>query len=275
MTEPSPTREPDPEEILEARLTIETPERVQIVYDLAGIGSRFAAGLIDTTLLVALWCGGVVILDIVEPDLIGAANIQDPIYLMAATAVLQVMSWLYFVLFEGLWGGKTPGKYSMQLRVVSEEGGPAPFSSVLVRNVLRILDGFPVVSYVPAGVVMFSNDRSKRIGDFAGGTVVVRERPTELALPQLAGGAPLAEVELDQLTPAERSMLRSFMRRRGEFTSESRAKIARQIADAVSERVPLPEVDPEELLRLLHQGKKPSELADYAGPSLPAEGAGG
>ncbi|WP_128478709.1 RDD family protein [Halorussus pelagicus] len=77
---------------------------------------------------------------------------------------------LYFLVWEASLG-RTPGKWLLGLVVVSEDGSPASFSSVLARNLLRPLDFAPF--YVLGFLSMLATDRAQRVGDMAAGTVVV------------------------------------------------------------------------------------------------------
>jgi uncharacterized RDD family membrane protein YckC len=255
----------------EQALEIETPERVRIRYELAGIGSRFAAGTIDVFLLgfvlFVLFVVFVIVRDLTLDEFqegLGALSI-------AAYGVALATVWVYYLGFELLWDGQTPGKRVMRLRVVSDAGGPAPASAVVVRNVLRVADMVPaVLVHLLGGIVMFLNGRSKRLGDFAAGTVVVQEREVELTLDRLSRGV-LDELREDELGGSELARLKSFVARRKELRPERRAAVADQLLADLRERHELPEADPESLLVLLAAGRRPSDLRDLGGPQLPDE----
>jgi uncharacterized RDD family membrane protein YckC len=78
----------------------------------------------------------------------------------------------YFVVFEGL-AARTPGKFLMGLKVVKLDGGSYDWIAILVRNVLRIVDGLPVL-YLVGLVTVAVTQRNQRLGDLAAGTLVVR-----------------------------------------------------------------------------------------------------
>jgi len=82
------------------------------------------------------------------------------------------LSWAYFVVFEGLTA-RTPGKLLMGLKVVKLDGGRYDWKAVLLRNVLRIVDGLPVL-YIVGLVTVAVTQRNQRLGDLAAGTLVVR-----------------------------------------------------------------------------------------------------
>jgi uncharacterized RDD family membrane protein YckC len=82
------------------------------------------------------------------------------------------LSLAYFMVFEGL-AARTPGKFIMGLKVVNLDGGSYDWIAVLVRNVLRIVDGLPVL-YLVGLVTVAVTQRNQRLGDLAAGTLVVR-----------------------------------------------------------------------------------------------------
>src|SRR5262249_49426850 len=100
----------------------------------------------------------------------------------AALTVLAVFAiyWGYFVAFEAFLSGQTPGKRMMEISVGRGSGRAGRFFEVFVRNLLRLVVDFqPVPSYAIGVVSIIFSPRSKRIGDFVAGTVVVKERSTE------------------------------------------------------------------------------------------------
>jgi uncharacterized RDD family membrane protein YckC len=171
-------------------LFIATPERVSFAYQLAGIGSRSVAQLLDVLVLavalVAVTVG------------VAVARLGGSTTVLVLVVVLFIIPNGYFLFFEGLWSGQTPGKRLMRLRAVSEAGQPITFEQALTRNLVRNLDFLPF-GYAIGMVALFANGRGKRLGDLAAGTVVVRER-AGLSLPSLVA---LAEHSLElQARPA-------------------------------------------------------------------------
>jgi uncharacterized RDD family membrane protein YckC len=166
---------------MDEQLTISTPEQVAFHYEMAGIGSRFVASLLDHLILgVALllvYCaasslfGAGVVLS-------GPSGENGTAGLYAILAVIIIVEflifWGYFVLFELVWHGQTPGKRAGKLRVIRRDGQPVHAGEVLVRNLLRIVDFLP--GFYGIGLVtMFIDKDARRLGDLAAGTIVVRE----------------------------------------------------------------------------------------------------
>ena len=83
----------------------------------------------------------------------------------------------YFILFEWLWNGQTPGKRWLKLRVIRDDGRPLTLWEAIARNLLRIADaapGFVLPVYSVGLIVIFLSGRDQRLGDMFAGTVVVR-----------------------------------------------------------------------------------------------------
>lgn len=255
-----------PESLLDEQLEIETPERVKIVYDLAGIGSRFAAGAIDFLILLFLYfilfVAAAIALGIALPSTPEAGTVFGLAIAGAFTGLLAV----YYLGFEWMWAGQTPGKRALKLRVLSDEGGPASVGAIFLRNILRIADIVPLAApYALAGLVMFCNRRAKRVGDYAAGTIVVREREQPLGL------APLAKTSAgalpgDALGGEERARIRAFLSRAPQMIAVSRSSLAHKLASSVAQRHQLAFDDPEKLLQLLASGRTPREIRDAQGP---------
>ena len=56
----------------------------------------------------------------------------------------------------------------------------SPFFDCALRNILRVVDGLPG-GYLVGMVTMFISRQGKRVGDYAAGTIVVKERQTDLS----------------------------------------------------------------------------------------------
>lgn len=161
-----------------ATVTIVTPENVEIEYELAGIGSRALAALLDTMIhLLALALAGYAIwaawrAGVRVPPALG------PWLLAAGTIILFGFFWGYYVYFETRWSGQTPGKRAMRLRVIRDGGYPIDFRAALTRNLMRYVDFLPMWYCAGAISIFFSRDY-KRLGDFVAGTIVVQEGRAE------------------------------------------------------------------------------------------------
>ncbi len=170
---------------LQQEYIIETPENVSYGYDVAGIGSRFIGALVDTSiiflllsaldfmlLVVIFTAGGERVLESgLEADMSWIAGA-----LIGLFVLLQfVVFWGYYMVFELVWNGQSPGKRAAKTRVVGMDGDPPGFIAVAIRNLVRIVDFLPT-AYGIGLITMFTNAQARRLGDFAADTLVVRER---------------------------------------------------------------------------------------------------
>ncbi len=152
---------------------IETPEHVRFRYQLAGPARRMLAYVIDL-LLRALIVTAILLTVAFTSDLLRSGFSQG-----ATLLVVFAVEWGYYVLWESLWSGRTPGKRSMHLRVLKEGGYPTGFLDIALRNLLRAADFLPV-AYSVGLVVMGLDPRFRRLGDMVAGTIVVVEDPRRI-----------------------------------------------------------------------------------------------
>jgi uncharacterized RDD family membrane protein YckC len=210
--------------------TIATPEGVELELPLAGLGSRFAAGLVDFALKAAIVVAVVLLAELVAG---GTAT------LIGFLATLFFATVVYDVLFEVLGGGRTPGKRAVGLRVVDAGGGPVGLRTSAVRNLLRLVEGLPL-SYAPAIASILLTRDNQRLGDLAAGTLVVRE-PRGAAGPSFdaprSSAERLADWDVSAVTPQELAAVRSFLGRRHDFEPEARRALARRLAEGLAARV--------------------------------------
>ena len=108
----------------------------------------------------------------------------------------------YFIFWEMLTGGRSPGKALVGLRVVRRDGLPIDFRSSVVRNVMRLVDMLPA-NYAVGLVAMLLSDSGEHLGDHAAGTLVIRlDRPEaagEIQPPQRAAAFSLTRQQLARI----------------------------------------------------------------------------
>ena len=220
---------------LDTTTRIETPEHVDFQVHIAGPSRRGVAYGID---LALRW--GVVFLFAVigsmagfDPDFEGASS-------GAVLVVVFLVEWGYYILFESLWNGQTPGKRAMRLRTVKEGGHPLTFLDVVLRNLLRGADWLPAFNVVGL-VVMAFDGRFRRLGDLVAGTIVVSERRAGIGTALTLSPPPTAE-ELEaipasaSLSGAEMDALESFLRRVGSLNPMREHELAEMVAPMYARR---------------------------------------
>jgi uncharacterized RDD family membrane protein YckC len=223
----------------EDRITIATPEGVDLQLTLAGVGSRFTSALVDLAIQLAL-VGSFALLFLLAFDSFGGGGL--------GAAVFAVLSFLLFagydIVFEVFASGRTPGKRLNGLRVVRSDGSPVGFLTSAVRNVMRLIDILPTF-YLVGIVSVLATARNQRLGDLAAGTLVVRERlgagarrwrPEELSAP--TSDPDWAGWDVSGVSRDEVLAVRRFLERRDELTREARTRLADELAAALRPRVP-------------------------------------
>jgi uncharacterized RDD family membrane protein YckC len=245
---------------VEERLDIDTPENVVFDYQVAGIGSRFIAALIDTLILgLTLFvfnCGAILL-----AGLSFGSGLDS--WIVALYGLLMFASiWGYYIFFEMVWNGQSPGKRRAGLRVVRTDGTPITLVDSLIRNLVRIIDFLPLY-YAVGTVTMFLNSQARRLGDYAAGTLVVKEqRDVTLESIQRALNTGVAipdAAALVELSESDYQLMGDFLRRRHEL--QNRDELAQRIAAAIAAKLGLPRPssarDAEELLaRLARQSRR-------------------
>jgi uncharacterized RDD family membrane protein YckC len=210
-------------------LRIATPEGVSLEVPLAGVGSRFAALLVDLLLQSLVFV--VLIVVLVAAGAGGYA--ADAI----VAVVVFAMLFGYPVAFELGAGGRTPGKRWSNLRVVCDDGSPVTFRASALRNILRLVDILPGL-YLVGTVAIFVTRNNQRLGDLAAGTLVVRElrsrRVAEPPPPPISEEVEPEELpawDVSGLRDAELVALRRFLERRDALEDVPRGLLARDLAD--------------------------------------------
>ena len=137
-----------------------TPEYVPIRLFPAGLGARFLALMVDTSIILAVSIG------------IGTSLSMSP---GLQTVVLFVFQWGYHMYFEARHQGRSPGKRLCGLRVVDSRGLPITFQQTFVRNIVRVLDFAPLFYGIGGLACLFDRHR-RRLGDLVADTLVIEER---------------------------------------------------------------------------------------------------
>lgn len=224
-------------------LRVRTPEGVAFTVRLASPVLRAAAFMVDWAVVSASWSLLSVVLNLLH--LVG----QD-FTGMVLTIGYFVLSQGYGIATEWHWRGQTVGKRLMRLRVVDARGLRLTFAQVVLRNLLRFVDGLPIF-YLVGGVASLLNRRAQRLGDLAADTLVIWEpsepEPDYAALRgdkynSLRSHAPAVARLRQALSPAEARAVWAAVARRDEFDAEARVRLfadlavhLRQIAAAPAE----------------------------------------
>lgn len=229
-------------------LVVATPERVSFDYQVAGLGTRALAQVLDMLIV-----SGILLAVYFVAVAVSLAAVVPGQLIAILGSFLVIFG--YFWVSEALWSGQTVGKKAFRLRAVGDRGEPLTFAQAGIRNIVRIVDFLPY-GYGVGLIALFVNGRGKRLGDLAAGTIVVKDSDS-VGLWQLPGArAPVAppgsppppptafapaspaELMLRRLDPDLRRLVTAYARRRPELSLEVRIQLASQLQPSLRSAVP-------------------------------------
>ncbi|OOQ58470.1 RDD family protein [Mucilaginibacter pedocola] len=146
---------------------ITTSQNIDIDYELAGLGERMVASIIDFGIFFLLY-----LLFIITGVSIGSNGTG----VLIGAIIYGVCYVFYDLVCEFAMNGQSVGKKVMKIKVVSLDGAQPRFSQYLLRWVFRIID-FGISFGSIALVVAAISDKVQRIGDLVAGTILIRTVP--------------------------------------------------------------------------------------------------
>lgn len=252
--------------------TLDSPERVRLELEIAGPMSRAFAYSIDYSLILLLMTALLLLfvsgsqqlidwfsefsfaqdllegvtewLDVSDEDggngLLRGLALAVGIWLMLDLFVTTT----YFLIFETLFRGRTPGKQLTRLRVVCDGGNVLGWRQSLLRNLLRMVDSLPA-GYLVGVVAMLISPRMQRLGDLVAGTIVIREREAfvndvmadVVIAPDVEAGFRFTRDELSLIGEVERRLIRRTLRRAETLSSRAAQPIVDRATEAITRRL--------------------------------------
>jgi len=214
---------------------VTTPDNIEVEYRLGGAGSRMGAALIDTMIqlgvfiivvLVALW------------TLFGFSLSNLMVTFGQISNVVAVVLLLYFaiffgyfIIFEIIMKGRTPGKKVFGLRTIRKNGQPITFIQSIIRNIIRMF-----IDNIGVGIIMMMFTKNHtRLGDVLAGTIVISENPSKYSTKSLVY-SPERSDEYERavtinaaypLTSEEYEIVKDYFARKGAFIEDGKYAAAR------------------------------------------------
>jgi uncharacterized RDD family membrane protein YckC len=225
------------------RVKFLTPESVELEFTLAGIGNRVWALVIDYHVLgltiglfFIAWTTITVQLRDFWANLFGdKAGLWS---LAIAFFIFFVIYVGYFVFFEAIWQGQTPGKRVAKIRVVRDDGRPVGLQQTTLRALLRPFDE---VLFIGAFLIIFSG-KEKRLGDLVAGTIVIQTQAVNVAakeklvLSEAANSVCdnlLQVADLSPMLPDDFAVIREYLIRRNIMSEKARASLSLELTRQV------------------------------------------
>lgn len=261
-------------------ILVATPENIEIEYEMGGIGSRFMANLIDAMMQIVVF-GAVALVFALIGLLLAFTHFAwahqivsffEGVLQAIAMITFFLILWGYFIWFEIAWNGQTPGKRQMGLRVVRDGGYPVGPFNVITRNLLRVVDGMPLLTLglIVVGLAdrssglgalgglsilvtlcfMLFSARYQRLGDFVAGTMVVKQRaprvptlealaPPPRVLPEHLAAYALNDIgrHVYEMNVPEYRAVRHYLDRRWQLAPMTQQYAAMRLAIPLMERL--------------------------------------
>jgi uncharacterized RDD family membrane protein YckC len=223
--------------IFMSTIRIQTTQNVALEYEVASLGDRLLAALIDYLIYTAWYVGCIVFM----------ASMNEVGVLMGVVIILPMV--FYHLVCEIFLNGQSIGKHVRDLKVLKLDGRPATLSDYLLRWVFRPIDillSFGVVAMVSIA----ASGKSQRIGDIAAGTTVVRLKRKQQARPLVPPYDEQYTVvfpEVGVLSDKDVALIRKLFRKSRQYQNEAlQEKLAARIKSVTGIVSDLPE---EEFIR--------------------------
>lgn len=219
-----------------------TTDQTVVNLELAGLGNRLMAALIDLAILGLLMAGSFVLAFQIRPF---SAEISTSLSYLLPFCVSFGGSFLQ----EWLWKGRSVGKAMLCIRVVRVNGQPIGVWEALGRNLFRMIDVWMLGVGLLA--IMFT-PHERRFGDFLAGTIVINDRVVTLlhrtrlqcrgcrGIRAPSPALPSLQEAGRRLTPEEGSLVADFLVRRAQLRDESANALAQEIQDYLTQRLHAP-----------------------------------
>lgn len=182
---------------------IETAQNVVVHHEVATIGDRIVAYLIDLAILIA-WI-------IVWFLILAFAGVNGVGFGVVAIVFIALPYMFYDLVCELMMDGQSIGKRVRHIKVARLDGGQPGLGQYLLRWVLRPIDGF----YGLGLVVILINGKGQRLGDMAGGTTVVtlkqRVHLRDTLLTEVGPGHVVRFPEVVRLNDAQAAMIKEVL----------------------------------------------------------------
>jgi uncharacterized RDD family membrane protein YckC len=236
------------------RFILQTPESVELEFTLGGIGNRIWALVIDYLLLGLILILFLIVWTTTSNQLLNLwtkifGNNYVGTWLVAIALLFMYMIYTgYFVFFETLWQGQTPGKRCAQIRVIRDDGRPIGLFQATLRSLLRPFDDIALLG----GLLIILNRREKRLGDWVAGTMVIQlesasainlslSQPRKIICEKL-----LTQANLSEILPDDFVVIKEYLQRRTDMEAEAKRQLSLELATQVQNAIHLAEI-PEEL----------------------------
>lgn len=234
------------------QVDILTSNNVTIQYELASVGQRFIALLLDLIIItIYSFIISLIITSILTSTIRGgdwqdlersAENIQIVQY----TLLLPVIMF-YNLVSEIFFNGQTIGKKVMMIRVVKVSGEPPSLGDYFIRWTYRLVDIILSAGAI-AAIFVSSSEKSQRLGDMAANTTIIRLNPSTkysvrdiLKISKTSNYDPIY-TQVTQLSDEDMLLIKNAIDRVKKFPNEANKKFVLALVQKVAEKLNISEV---------------------------------
>ncbi len=230
------------------RVAIQTPEGIELDFTLGGIGSRTLAWILDQLIVylglaVLTYVGAILYVFALLPVITDrfAFVATEDVNLWAGAIALFLQFLLvngYYIYWETVWRGQTPGKRFAKIRVIRDDGQAIGIKEAALRSFIGWLDLGLLFIGVP---LILLGQSEKRLGDYAGGTLVIQDEkaqqqrsftiPTSFStLTEDSLAVVQAHADADCLSLEQYFILRDFLGYRPQLSPAARNQVTQRLA---------------------------------------------
>jgi uncharacterized RDD family membrane protein YckC len=235
-------------------IDLPTGQQVKIEYELATLGERVLAVLVDLMVVVG---GGLILLYIFSSAFGSRLDGGWEVWGIAGFLFLAAFI-LYNFLFELLSHGQSLGKRALGIQVVRLDGEEPTPADYLLRALLHFADTF-ITGGVVGALLIGSTPKRQRIGDMTAGTAVIKMQPSErFLLDDILRISSLEDYEprypdVRQFSERDMLLIKNAITRAQRYANPAHFQLIRELAADLARQLGLGTVPgpPEEFLKTL------------------------
>lgn len=206
-------------------IDIETAQNVVVQHEVASVGDRAVAYLLDSLVVIAWVLFWFFISSFLDLWRLGGTLSGILTVVFVALPLL-----FYHLICELTMDGQSIGKRAKKIRVARVDGGQPTLGQYLIRWTLRMIDGF----YWVGLIVILINGKGQRLGDIAAGTTVIslKRRLTlqDTLITKVEEGHVVRIPEAVRLNDAQARMIREVLNAK---LANSKVRVVEEMAEKV------------------------------------------
>ncbi|MGI4749477.1 MAG: RDD family protein [Janthinobacterium lividum] len=158
-------------------IKITTSQNIEIDYEVAGLGERIVARIIDFGIFILILIAvGISTTLLISGVSWGSGGFISGRFVAALYIIVLAGLVFYDLVCEVFLNGQSVGKRIMNIKVISLDGARPSFGQYVIRWLFRIIDF--LITFQLAGLIsVIVTNNKQRLGDLAAGTTLVTTKP--------------------------------------------------------------------------------------------------